>query len=110
MKNWCVYILRCKDNSLYTGITNNIQRRYENHKSGQGARYTKIKGVEEIEISFSVKNRSEASKIEYFIKRKKKKYKELLVVDKKEQKKFIKNINEIYKIEIQVDIEKQGLF
>jgi putative endonuclease len=106
MKNWYVYILRCKDNSLYTGITNNIQRRYEEHKSGKGARYTKIKGVEKIEIAFTLKNRSEASKIEYFVKRKNKKYKESLVIDEKEQKKFIKNINEIYKIIIQVDTEK----
>lgn len=106
MKNWYVYILRCKDNSLYTGITNNIQRRYKNHESGKGARYTKIKGVEKIEIVFTLKNRSQASKIEYFIKRKNKKYKELLVEDKKEQKKFIKNINEIYEIEIQVELEK----
>jgi len=106
MKNWYVYILRCKDNSLYTGITNNIQKRYQKHKSGKGARYTKIKGVEKIEIVFTLKNRSEASKIECFIKRKNKKYKELLVEDEKEQKKFIKNINEFYEVKIQIETEK----
>lgn len=105
MENWYVYILRCKDNSLYTGITNNIQKRYQKHESGKGARYTKIKGVKKIEIVFILKNRSQASKIEYFIKAKNKKHKELLIEDKKEQKKFIKNINEIYEIEIQVKPE-----
>lgn len=36
MKNWYVYILRCKDNSLYIGITNNIKNRYNNHRAGKG--------------------------------------------------------------------------
>jgi len=38
---WIVYILECSDNSLYTGITNNLERRLEEHRSGRGAKYTK---------------------------------------------------------------------
>ena len=38
---WLVYILECSDNSLYTGITNNLERRLEEHRTGRGAKYTK---------------------------------------------------------------------
>lgn len=38
---WIVYILECSDNSLYTGITNNLERRLEEHRTGRGAKYTK---------------------------------------------------------------------
>ena len=38
---WCVYILECVDETLYTGITNNIRRRLEQHGKGVGARYTR---------------------------------------------------------------------
>lgn len=38
---WYVYILLCKDKSLYTGVTNNLQKRFLEHKSGKGGRYTR---------------------------------------------------------------------
>ncbi len=38
---WCVYLLRCADGSLYTGITNDLPRRLDAHRSGRGARYTR---------------------------------------------------------------------
>lgn len=87
MKNWFVYILRCKDESLYTGITNNLEKRYENHKKGKGAKYTKIRGVKRIEVIFLAENKVQALKVEYFIKKKNKKYKEELV-DSLEKKFF----------------------
>lgn len=40
-KSWCVYILRCRDNSLYTGITNDLQARLSAHNAGTGAKYTR---------------------------------------------------------------------
>ena len=40
-KTWQVYVLRCKGGSLYTGITNNIERRLELHNKGKGAKYTR---------------------------------------------------------------------
>ena len=40
---WFVYILRCKDDSLYTGITNDIQERIATHNSGEGAKYTRAR-------------------------------------------------------------------
>ena len=38
---WIVYILECSDKSLYTGITNDLERRLEEHNTGKGAKYTK---------------------------------------------------------------------
>ena len=40
-KQWVVYILRCKDGSLYTGITDNLPRRLALHRAGKGAKYTR---------------------------------------------------------------------
>lgn len=37
--NWQVYIILCKDNSLYTGITTDVQRRFAQHLAGTGAKY-----------------------------------------------------------------------
>lgn len=38
---WHLYILRCKDGSLYTGITTDMEKRLEMHRSGKGAKYTR---------------------------------------------------------------------
>ena len=38
---WCVYILKCSDGSLYTGISNSLSERIDTHNSGKGAKYTK---------------------------------------------------------------------
>ena len=39
--NWKVYIVQCADETLYTGITNNVESRVDTHNSGRGAKYTK---------------------------------------------------------------------
>ena len=43
-KQWVVYILQCGDDSLYTGITDNFQRRLAVHQAGKGAKYTRGRG------------------------------------------------------------------
>lgn len=67
-KNWCVYILECLDGSYYTGITNNIEKRMNTHKSGKGSKYVKSKGFGRLRYSKDYPNRSEALKMEYKIK------------------------------------------
>jgi putative endonuclease len=64
-----VYILKCKDGSLYTGITTDVARRLEEHKSGKGGHYTRAKGVVKVLYTERRKNRSTASKREAEIKR-----------------------------------------
>ncbi len=43
MSDWFVYIVRCADNSLYTGITTDVEARVKRHNSGAGARYTRAR-------------------------------------------------------------------
>ena len=65
---WFVYILKCEDGSLYTGMTNNLQRRFLEHKNHKGGHYTASHNVLKCVYSEEVKTRSEALKREYAIK------------------------------------------
>jgi len=67
-KKWYVYILKCSDNTLYTGITTDVTRRLKEHNNGRGAKYTRNRRPIELMTVFEVNNRSEASKEEYRIK------------------------------------------
>ncbi len=67
---WCVYIVRCSDGTLYTGITNDLQKRIEAHNSGKdGARYTKPRRPVELVYSKRAGSKSEAAGLEYRIKK-----------------------------------------
>ena len=63
------YIIRCKNNSLYTGYTTDIERRMKEHKQGINSKYTKAKGFYKLEVFFESKTKSEAMKLEYYIKK-----------------------------------------
>ena len=63
-----VYILKCKDGTLYTGITTDLARRLAEHKSGKGAKFTRSRKVGKIVYSEKKQNRSTASKREAEIK------------------------------------------
>lgn len=63
-----IYILQCKDGSLYTGSTSDYKRRFLEHKKGQGAKYTRSKGVTKIMHVEKFTTRSEALKRESAIK------------------------------------------
>lgn len=65
---WFVYILLCQDHSLYTGITNNLEKRFEEHKEGTGGAYTRAHGPLKIIYQEFAANRSEALKREAKIK------------------------------------------
>jgi len=63
-KQWVLYVLRCKDKSLYCGITNDLTRRIEQHNCGKGARYTKGRGPVVLMKSWRAVNMSAALKAE----------------------------------------------
>ena len=73
--NWQVYIILCTDNSLYTGITTDIERRFRQHADAQGAKYFRGRRPGEVVYLEGGYNRSTASKREMAIKK-------LLRVDK----------------------------
>jgi putative endonuclease len=65
---WIVYILKCADNTLYTGITNNLEARLLKHESGAGAKYTRSRGPYEILFTELHETRSAATRREAEIK------------------------------------------
>jgi len=78
--NWSVYILRCADDSLYTGITTDVARRINEHNDGpRGASYTRARRPVALEITFPVADRSSASRMEAWIKSQDRKTKESII-------------------------------
>lgn len=68
MKTWLVYILRCGDGSLYTGMTDDLPRRLEAHRAGRGAKYTRGRGPLELVYQEPCADRSAALRREWAIK------------------------------------------
>jgi putative endonuclease len=66
---WCVYLLRCADGTLYTGITNDLARRLAAHGLGRGARYTRGRGPFALLHTEPAPSRSAAQRREYQLKR-----------------------------------------
>jgi putative endonuclease len=66
--DWIVYILECADRTLYTGITNNLDHRFDEHENGRGAKYTRGRAPLKLLYSETHPSRSQASKREAEIK------------------------------------------
>ena len=69
MKKWYVYILECGDGSFYTGVTNDVDARMEAHAIGKGSKYVYQKGFKKLLRVKLCKNKSDACKCEYIIKK-----------------------------------------
>lgn len=67
-KVWFVYILECSDETLYTGITNDLDKRIAAHNAGKGAKYTKGRGPVKLKYCFMHSSKSSALKREIEIK------------------------------------------
>lgn len=76
---WFVYVLRCRDGSLYTGITKDVERRLAEHNAGTGAKYTRSHGPVQLAWSKRMRNESTARKREAAIKRLTKQQKETFI-------------------------------
>lgn len=76
---WSLYIVKCKDKTLYTGITTDIPRRLKEHNAKRGAFYTQNKTPVTLVYQESCADRSEATKREASIKRLKRKKKLILI-------------------------------
>ena len=66
--NWYLYILRCGDGTLYTGITNDVEKRLAAHRAGKGAKYTRGRGPLELVYREELLDHSSALKREHEIK------------------------------------------
>ena len=67
-QTWYLYILRCGDGTLYTGITTDVERRFNAHQSGKGAKYTRGRGPLELVYQETCGTHSQALKRELNIK------------------------------------------
>ena len=79
MSTWYVYILRCSDGSLYTGISPDVEARLEAHRTGKGARYTRGRGPFELVYRESAGTQTEATRRERAIKRLTREKKDMLI-------------------------------
>ncbi len=68
-KRWFVYLIECRDGSVYTGIATDVVARYAAHAAGKGARYTRSHPPLRLLASEAHPDRSAAAKAEYRIKR-----------------------------------------
>jgi len=67
-KKWTVYILECGDGTLYTGITDDLDRRLREHREGRGAKYTRGRGPLALRYRENLPDKGAALKREYAIK------------------------------------------
>ncbi len=76
---WYLYILRCKDNTLYTGITTRVEERLKAHSSGKGAKYTRGRDPLELVYQERCGTHSQALKRELAVKALSREEKERLI-------------------------------
>ncbi len=87
---YSVYILRCADGSLYTGIATDVARRLADHETtSRGAKYLRGRGPFRLVLEHEVGDRSQASKVEHRLKALQKEVKEDLVAGRRSLAEFI---------------------
>ena len=68
-EGWLLYLLRCRDGSLYAGITTDLERRFREHAAGRGARYPRAHPPDCVLGSRAYPDRASASRAEHALKR-----------------------------------------
>lgn len=98
------YMIRCKDNSIYTGITTNLEKRMQEHftKDEKCAKYTKKHTAIRLERAWKSENRIFASKLEYWIKHLSKLQKESLIKNPEKLQEFLSEKVEIENYNLQL--------
>jgi putative endonuclease len=98
-KRWIVYLIRCSDESLYCGTTNNLKNRLETHNSGKGAKYTRFRRPVKLVAASYEMTKSDAFKLECRVKQvsASKKYLELTKEENKMTKKLKKDLQTVNK-------------
>jgi putative endonuclease len=61
---WCVYVLKCRNNYLYIGLTNNLEKRLKEHTTGRGSKFVRSHQPFELIKTIPCKNSSEARSLE----------------------------------------------
>ena len=79
MPDWYVYIVRCRDGSLYTGIATDVERRMADHLANKGAKYLRGRGPLKLVFTKKVGKKGRALKVEHRVKRLPRHKKEALI-------------------------------
>ena len=79
--HWYLYILRCKDGTFYTGITTDVEKRLEAHRSGKGAKYTRGRAPLELVYREDCGSHSDALKREHQMKKLSRQEKQQLIAE-----------------------------
>lgn len=85
MDDWYVYIVRCRDGSLYTGIATDVERRLGEHQAGKGAKYLRGRGPLKLVFEKKIGKRGQALKIERKIKGLTRREKEDLIYESRKE-------------------------
>jgi len=80
IKTWFLYMIRCHNGQLYTGITTDVARRFAAHEAGKGAKFLRGKGPLALQLQMQVGTHSEALKKEIQIKKLSKEAKEQFIL------------------------------
>jgi putative endonuclease len=81
----CYYVLECKDGTLYTGYSNNVEKRVETHNSGKGAKYTRSRIPVTLKYVERFETKEEAMSAEYRFKKLNRKKKLEIICEKSEE-------------------------
>ena len=79
MQDWYVYIVRCRDGSLYTGIATDVERRIDDHLTNKGAKYLRGRGPLKLVFKKQVGEKGRALEVEHKVKRLPRHEKEALI-------------------------------
>ncbi len=90
MKAWHLYLIRTRQGTLYTGISTDVLRRFDDHREGKGAKYLRSRGPLTLVYQSKIGKRALALKTEYRIKKLQKSKKEQIVSAKPETEMLIK--------------------
>ena len=102
MPEWSLYMLRCQDGRLYTGITTDLERRIEEHGGDLGAKFTRGRGPFELAFNREVGDRSRASRLEWRVKRLRRSDKERLI----DGAAFEAHIHELFPFHVLSDVHE----
>jgi len=91
LSHWFVYIIHCTDDSLYTGISTDVEKRYKQHAAQQGAKYFRGRKPKQLVYQESGHDRSSASKRESAIKKLPRSHKIQLISSTENQLKYVGN-------------------
>jgi putative endonuclease len=88
MQKWYLYIVRCRNGSLYTGIATDVERRFAEHQANKGSKYLRGRGPLKLVFTKQIGKKELALKIERLVKRLPKLKKEKLIKANNDNNKF----------------------